>query len=182
MVLTSCVKQFEYTCFLITSMFQSTCFSIKIFNYLMSINYFIEELNISDKDFKVSCSNASMFLVIMSLLKDSYSLDVNIFPLMIVNKKCYDLLNFNDCKIKFLRINSRSYLYPVNWFEGNGWIFQKYKENNKESLSAIAIFNFLIYSNFIYSLQELQIRLWSKDDNFEDDFNDLLAEFYKTNF
>ena len=68
-------------------------------------------------------------------------------------------------------------MYPVNWFEGDGWVFQEYKENNKGSLSAYALFKFLIYSNFIYSLQELQIRLCSKEDNFENDINDLLAIF-----
>ena len=59
-------------------------------------------------------------------------------------------------------------------------MFQEYKENNKGSLSAYALFKFLVYSNFIYSLQELQIFLCSKEDNFENDMNDLLATFRKT--
>ena len=117
----------------------------------------------------------------MSLLKKSNSLDVVVYPLIIVNKEYYDLLNFEDSQIKFLRIYwSQSNYYPVNWFEGDGWIFQEYKENNKESLSASALFKFLIYTNFIYSLQELQIDLCSKEDNFENDINDLLAVFKKT--
>ena len=99
----------------------------------------------------------------------------------VVNKEYYDLLNFKDSQIKFLRIYwYKSNLYPVNWFEGNGWAFQKYKKNNKGSLSAYALFKFLVYSNFIYSLQELQILLCSKEDNFENDINDLLATFMKT--
>ena len=117
----------------------------------------------------------------MSLLKNSYSLNVLIDPLIIVNKECYDFLNFEDSQIKFLRIYwFKSNLYPVNWFEGDGWVFQKYKENNKGSLSAYALFKFLVYSNFIYSLQELQIRIYSKEDYFENDINDLLAAFRKT--
>ena len=99
----------------------------------------------------------------------------------VVNKECYDFLNFEDSQIKFLRIYwFKSNLYPVNWFEGDGWVFQKYKENNKGSLSAYALFKFLVYSNFIYSLQELQIRIYSKEDYFENDINDLLAAFRKT--
>ena len=117
----------------------------------------------------------------MSLLKNSYSLDVVIGPLIIVNKECHDILNFEDSQIKFLRIYwKQSNYYPVNWFEGDGWVFQEYKENNEGSLSAYALFKFLVYSNFIYSLQELQIRLCSKEDNFESDINDLLAAFKKT--
>ena len=59
-------------------------------------------------------------------------------------------------------------------------MFQKYKENTKGSLSAYALFKFLVYSNFIYSLQELQITFCSNEDNFENDMNDLLATFKKT--
>ena len=99
----------------------------------------------------------------------------------VVNKEYYDLLNFKDSQIKFLRIYwKQSNLYPVNWFEGEGWVFQEYKENNKGSLSGYALFKFLVYSNFIYSLQELQILLCSKEDNFENDFNDLLETFRKS--
>ena len=152
-----------------------------MFKKLIPINYFIEELHISNKDFRVDCSNASMFLVMMSLLKNSYSLDVYIDPLIIVSKEYYDLLNFEDSQIKFLRIEWKpSNLYPVNWFEGNGWAFQEYKENNEGSLSAYALFKFLVYSNFIYSLQELHIRLCSKEDSFENDINNLLAAFRKS--
>ena len=118
----------------------------------------------------------------MSLLKNSYSLDVYIKSLIIVNKDYYDRLNFEDSQIKFLRIYWDEFnLYPINWFEGDGWVFQEYKENNKGSLSAYALFKFLIYSNFIYSLQELQICLYSKEDNFENDINDLLTTFRKSN-
>ena len=121
-----------------------------------------------------------MFLVMMSLLKNSYSLDVVIGPLIIVNKECHCILNFEDSQIKFLRIYwKQSNYYPVNWFEGDGWVFQEYKENNEGSLSAYALFKFLVYSNFIYSLQELQIRLCSKEDNFENDINVLLTAFRK---
>ena len=99
----------------------------------------------------------------------------------VVNKEYYDLLNFKDSQIKFLSIYwDKSNLYPVNWFEGDGWAFQKYKENNEGSLSAFALFKFLVYSNFIYSLQELQILLYSKEDNFENDINDLLTVFRKS--
>ena len=98
-----------------------------------------------------------------------------------ISKEYYDLLNFEDSQIKFLRISWRiSNLYPVNWFEGDGWVFQEYKENNKGSLSAYALFKFLVYSNFIYSLQELQIELYSKEDNLENDINVLLTAFRKT--
>ena len=149
-------------------------YNAKIFHKIISIYYFIEELYTSNKDFQVNCVNASMFLIMMSLLKKSHSLDV-------VSKEYYDLLNFEDWQIKFLRIYwLQSNLYPVNWFEGDGWEFQKYKENNKGSLSAYALFKFLVYSNFIYSLQELQIWLYWKEDNFENDINDLLETFRKS--
>ena len=99
----------------------------------------------------------------------------------VVNKEYYNLLNFKDSQIKFLKIYWKKFnLYPVNWFEGDGWKFQKYKENNNWSLSAYALFKFLIYSNFIYSLQGLQIDLCSKEDNFENDINDLLTAFKKS--
>ena len=156
-------------------------YNTKTFNKLIFINYFIEELYISNKDFKVDCENSAMFLVMMSLLKNSYSLDVKTDPLIIVNKEYYNRLNFKDSQIKFLRIHwKKSNYYPVNWFEGDGLAFQESKENNKGSLSAYALFKFLVYSNLIYSLQELQIRLYSKEDNFENDINDLLATLKKT--
>ena len=59
-------------------------------------------------------------------------------------------------------------------------MFQEYKENNKGSLSAYALFKFLVYSNFIYSLQKLQLNLYWKEDNFGNDFNDLVTTFRKT--
>ena len=37
-----------------------------------------------------------------------------------------------------------------------------------------------MYSNFIYSLQELKIRLYSKEDNFDHDINGLLEIFRKS--
>ena len=99
----------------------------------------------------------------------------------VVSKEYYDLLNFEDWRIKFLMIEwNKSNYYPVNWFEGDGWEFKKYNKNYKGSLSAYALFKFLVYSNFIYSLQELQIRLYSKEDNFENEINDLLATFRKS--
>ena len=78
------------------------------------------------------------------------------------------MLPFDDPKIKYLTIIwSDSNYYPVNKFQDDGWIFNKYLEDNElinsVSLSAYAIFKFLVYSKFIYSLKEIRI-VWNSSN------------------
>ena len=120
----------------------------------------------------------------MSLFRKAYSLKIKIFSLIIISKDFYKLLDFWDPKVKYLLIDwYSSPFYPVNSFENDGWIFDSSLEDNKEidklSLSAYAVFKFLVNSNFIYTLEEIKVIWTSAKDSFENDFNFLLEEFRK---
>ena len=149
--------------------------------------YLINSLGKSEfigKDFQVKCTNPTIFLIIMSLFRKAYSLKIKIFSLIIISKDFYKLLDFWDPKVKYLLIDwYSSPFYPVNSFENDGWIFDSSLEDNKEidelSLSAYAVFKFLVNSNFIYTLKEIKVIWTSAKDNFEIDFNFLLEEFRK---
>ena len=126
-----------------------------------------------------------MFLLLMSILKNSYSLNVQMWPLIIISKDYYDLLEFCDSNVKFLRISwLESNFYPVNKIKNNKWTYdpnwEKPLRYNNLSLSAYALFMFLTNSNFIYSLQELRVNCYSKDDNFEADLTELITNFKKS--
>ena len=54
--------------------------------------------------------------------------------------------------------------------ENNEW-------NESISLSAYAVFKFLVHSNFIYSLEEIRVKVSSAQDTFKYDFNRLLDDF-----
>ena len=76
--------------------------------------------------FKFIENNPWIFLMIMSMLRRSYSIKLKIFPLIIVNKEYYKLLKFDDPQIKFLDIDWYLYpYYPVNNFKGSWWLFDK---------------------------------------------------------
>ena len=132
--------------------------------------------------FKFIENNPWIFLMIMSMLRRSYSIKLKIFPLIIVNKEYYKLLKFDDPQIKFLDIDWYLYpYYPVNNFKESWWLFDKNIENNEWnesiSLSAYAVFKFLVHSNFIYSLEEIRVKVSSAQDTFKYDFNLLLDDF-----
>ena len=118
----------------------------------------------------------------MSILRKSKSLKIKIFSLILTLKEYYDMLDFKNPKVKFIYIDWYMFpFYPVNNFKNNGWKFDSKWESNfyREglSLSAYAIFMFLVNSNFIYSLEEIRIGLdWARD-NFEIDLNELIHEF-----
>ena len=71
-------------------------------------------------------------------------------------------------------------LYPVNKFAKDCWSFDQRIDADLQiqniSLQAYAIFKFLIYTNFIYSLKEIQIVWSSCDDRFEKDLLELLEK------
>ena len=97
----------------------------------------------------------------MSMLRKCHSLKLKLFSLIIVNKEYYNLLNFEEPEVKYLWIDSYCYpFYPVNTFHENKWAFD-WNINNEnvmsDSLSAYAVFKFLVNSNFIYSLEEIKV-------------------------
>ena len=116
------------------------------------------------------------------MLRKSRSLKIKIFSLILISKEYYKLLDFEASKVKYLQIDSYMYpYYPVNKFENQMWNFDQKEEGSydfhKFSLSAYAIFKFLVHSNLIYSIEEIKIVWpWHKD-SFEEDFNNLLNEF-----
>ena len=120
----------------------------------------------------------------MSMLRKCRSLKLKLFSLIIVNKEYYNLLNFEDPEVKYLWIDSYCHpFYPVNTFHENKWAFDCNINNENvmlDSLSAYAVFKFLVDSNFIYSLEEIKIIWTSAIDSFEKDFNNLLSEFKRT--
>ena len=137
---------------------------------------------IGDFDFDVICFNSSMFLVMMSLLRNCSSINMQIRPMIIINKEYYDLFNFKNPQIKFLWISwYDSNLYPVNNFWDDCWSFNWSWEDSKENWeftpSAYAVFKFLVNSNFIYSLKEIKINWCSFQENFSKDLNELLRIF-----
>ena len=142
----------------------------------------IDEQVFVELDFHVYWNNPSMLLMLMSILRKVRSLDVSLNPLMIITKSYYDMFDFRDPKIKFLKVYTEySHLYPVNKFYDGGWIFDAKSENNLQfnniSLTAYALFRFLVNSNFIYSLQEVKIFCNIYEKNIEKDLIKLLKWF-----
>ena len=150
----------------------------------INIPYFkwVDEQVFAELDFYVYWNNPSMFLILMSILRKVRSLDVSLNPLMIISKTYYDLFDFRDPKIKFLKIYIEySHLYPVNKFYDGGWIFDVKSEDNIQfnniSQAAYALFRFLVNSNFIYSLQEVKVFYNICEKNIEKDLIKLLKLF-----
>ena len=125
------------------------------------------------------CETPSMFLLMMSILRNSDSLDIMMNTTIITSREFYNFFEFNDPQIKFLKIYWDVHnCYPVNKFKDNGWIFDinwEDDEAHRVSSSAYSIFKFLVYSHFIYSLHELEIEWYSYEDNFENDLRKLIA-------
>ena len=127
------------------------------------------------------CSNPWVFLIIMSMLRKWNSVKCKILPLIITSKEFYDLLDFDQPKIKFLQIGSYfSPFYPVNFFHEDSWFYEEEFDDEyeiyKSSLSAYAIFKFLVNSNFIDSLEEIRIICTNCKDNFEEVLRNLILE------
>ena len=80
---------------------------------------------------------------------------------MIVSKEFYELFDFNDCQVKYLSIEIYSLLSPINKFEDDEWTFNEDLEDKELieqiSLSAYTLFRFLLYTNLIYSVEEIEI-------------------------
>ena len=121
----------------------------------------------------------------MSIFRKSWSLKVTIKPLILVSDEYYYLLNFEDTQVKFLTIcwDSSNY-YPINKFEEDGWKYVKnyesFYQSEEISLSAYALYKFLVNSKFIYSLYEMRIICYSFDSKIEIDLNRMIAQLKST--
>ena len=102
-----------------------------------------------------------MLLILTSILRSSKSLKINIYSPILVSEEFYKLFDFSNPEVKYLSIELHNSLTPVNKFEDNKWIFNEYLDDKKLieeiSLSAYVLFKFLLYSNFIYSVEEIKI-------------------------
>ena len=102
-----------------------------------------------------------------------------LFLIIVTSREYYNLLEFNDPQVKFLKICwMENNCYPVNKFKDGGWIFDinwEDDEARRVSLSSYSVFKFLVYSNFIYSLHELEIEWYSYEENFENDLHKLIT-------
>ena len=114
---------------------------------------FIVKDEFAECDYHLNSINPSMFLIMMSVLNKSHSLQLSISPLMVISKEYYELLNFDESKVKYLSIKWNQLIYPINKFENNRWWFDKSLENYKKieeiSLSAYALFKFLVWMNIL---------------------------------
>ena len=143
---------------------------------------FIIDRMFQGKDFQIKWINPSLFLMLMSIFKNANSLKIKIFPLLIISQQYYEILDFKKPKLKYLLIDwYSSPYYPVNTFKDDEWLFDSILEKDERlsdiSLSAYAIFMFLVNSNFIYSLKEIKVIWASAKDSFEKDFNNLFENF-----
>ena len=102
-----------------------------------------------------------MLLILTSILRSSKSLKINIYSSILVSEESYKLFDFSSPQIKYLSIEWDILLYPVNEFTNNKWTFNEDLEDKeliKEiSLSAYTLFKFLLYTNLIYSVEEIEI-------------------------
>ena len=80
---------------------------------------------------------------------------------ILVSEEFYELFNFHNPQIKYLSIEWDVSLNPVNKFTDNKWTFKEDPEDKELieqiSLSAYALFKFLLYTNLIYSVEEIEI-------------------------
>ena len=102
-----------------------------------------------------------MLLILTSILRSSKSLKINIYSPILISEGFYKLFDFRNPQIKYLSIEWGVLLTPVNKFKNNEWIFIKDLEDKELieeiSLSAYALFKFLLYTNLIYSVEEIEI-------------------------
>ena len=102
-----------------------------------------------------------MLLILTSMLRSSKSLKINIYSPILVSEKFYELFDFDNPQIKYLSIEWDILLNPINKFKGNEWTFNEDLEDKELieeiSLSAYALFKFLLFTNLIYSVEEIEI-------------------------
>ena len=102
-----------------------------------------------------------MLLILTSILSSSKSLKINILSPILVSEEFYELFNYSNPQIKYLSIEWDIFLNPINIFANNKWTFNEDLEDKELieeiSLSAYALFKFLLYTNFIYSVEEIEI-------------------------
>ena len=102
-----------------------------------------------------------MPLILTSILRSSKSLKINIYSPILVSEEFYELFDFDNPQIKYLSIEWDILLNPINNFAINKWTFNEDLEDKELieeiSLSAYAIFKFLLYTNLIYSVEEIEI-------------------------
>ena len=138
---------------------------IQIMNTFFELNLQVSNIDQSElkgKDFKVKYSNPSMLLILTSILRNSKSLKINIYSPILVSEEFYKLFDFSNPQVKYLFIEWGGIsLYPVNKFTNNKWIFNEDLEDKELieqiSLSGYALFKFLLFSNLIYSVEEIEI-------------------------
>ena len=67
------------------------------------------------------------------------------------------------------------FLYPINKFENNEWTFNEDLEDKELIeeifLSAYALLKFLIYTNLIYSVEEIEINGYFLTEKIKDKLN-----------
>ena len=102
-----------------------------------------------------------MLLILTSILRSSKSLKINIYYPILVSEEFYELFDFNNPQIKYLTIEWDISLDPVNEFTYNKWTFNEYLEDKELieeiSLSTYALFKFLLFTNLIYSVEQIKI-------------------------
>ena len=102
-----------------------------------------------------------MLLILTTILRGSKSLKINIYSPILVSEEFYELFDFDNPQIKYLSIEWDILLNPINKFENNKWTFKEDLEDKELieeiSLSGYALFKFLLYTNLIYSVEQIEI-------------------------
>ena len=102
-----------------------------------------------------------MLLILTSILRSSKSLKINIYSPILVSEEFYKLFDFDNPQIKYLSIEWGIFIDPINKFAKDKWTFNEDLEDKeliKEiSLSAYALFKFLLHTNLIYSVEVIEI-------------------------
>ena len=102
-----------------------------------------------------------MLLILTSIIRSSKSLKINIYSPILVSEEFYELFDFDNPQIKYLSIEWDILLNPINIFKDYEWKFNEDLEDKELieeiSLSAYALFKFLLHTNLIYSVEEIEI-------------------------
>ena len=102
-----------------------------------------------------------MLLILTSILRSSKSLKIKFYSPILVSEEFYELFDFDNPQIKYLSIEWDIFLNPINIFANDRWKFNEDQEDKELieeiSLSAYALFKFLLYTNLIYSVEEIEI-------------------------
>ena len=126
-----------------------------------------------------------MFLILMSMLRKSNSIRINMTPLLIISEKLYKILDFDKPKVRYLWIDLHRSIYPVNVFHEGEWSFDSNLENEKISknlsLAAYALFKFLLYSNYIYSIEQIEIYWNHNEGKIEEQLKYMLGRYKQQN-